>query len=177
MAELRTCHTADLRPGELEAIRALLDDAFEGDLEDSDVEHALGGVHALVWEGAVLIGHGSVVMRRLLHEGRALRTGYVEAVAVRADRRRRGHGSAVMAALERVIRGAYELGALGASDDGAALYAARGWQRWTGTTSVLAPDGRRRTPDDDDCLFVLPVGVRLSPAGDLACDWRDGDVW
>ena len=68
------------------------------------LEHALGGVHAPLWEGEELIGHGSVVMRRLLHDGMALRTGYVEAVAVRADRRRRGHGEVVMEALERVSR-------------------------------------------------------------------------
>ena len=41
-------------------------------------------------------------MRRLLHDGQALR--YVEAVAVRLDRRRRGHGDVVMEALECVIR-------------------------------------------------------------------------
>ena len=43
-------------------------------------------------------------MRRLLHDGQALRNGYVEAVAVRLDRRRRGHGDVVMEALECVIR-------------------------------------------------------------------------
>lgn len=49
----------------------LLDEAFPDDeaYTDEDHEHALGGVHALVWEGPELIGHGSVVMRRLLHDG------------------------------------------------------------------------------------------------------------
>ena len=36
-------------------------------------------MHALASEGDRLVGHGSVVQRRLLHGGRALRTGYVEA--------------------------------------------------------------------------------------------------
>ncbi len=119
MAELRTAHTAELNAEELQAVRVLLDEAFDGDVTDDDYEHALGGMHALVWESRELIGHGSVVMRRLLHGGRALRTGYVEGVAVRGDRRRRGHGAAVMTALERVIRGAYEIGALGATDEAA----------------------------------------------------------
>lgn len=70
---------------------------------DDDWEHTLGGVHAPVWEGADLIGHGSVVQRRLLRGGRALRTGYVEGVGVRPDRRRRGHGATLMAALETVF--------------------------------------------------------------------------
>lgn len=177
MIDVRTVHTASLTSEELEAIRALLHEGFAGDVTEDDFEHALGGVHALAWQGEELVAHGSVVMRRLLHEGRSLRTGYVEAVAVRPDRRRRGLGSAVMAALEEVVRGGYELGALASSDDGLAFYRARGWQLWTGTTSVVTPQGMRRTPDDDGCVFVLPGALRLRPGGDLACDWRPGDVW
>jgi aminoglycoside 2'-N-acetyltransferase I len=112
MAEVRTAHTADLDAATLAAGRALLDDVFD-DLTDHDWEHALGGMHALVWEGAELVGHASVIQRRLLYDGRALRTGYVEGVGVRADRRGRGYGAAMMDALERVVRGAYELGCAG----------------------------------------------------------------
>jgi aminoglycoside 2'-N-acetyltransferase I len=177
MSEVRTAHTADLDAAALRTARALLDAVFGAEMSEHDWEHALGGVHALVWEGAELIGHASVVQRRLLHRGRALRAGYVEAVAVRADRRRRGHGAALMTALERVIRGAYEIGALGASDEGARLYTARGWKQWEGPTSVLAPAGIARTEDDDGCVYVLPVGVPLDLSAGLACDWREGDVW
>jgi aminoglycoside 2'-N-acetyltransferase I len=177
MAELQTAHTAELSAEELQAIRVLLDEAFDGDVTDDDHEHALGGMHALVWESRELIGHGSVVMRRLLHGGRALRTGYVEGVAVRGDRRRRGHGAAVMTVLERVIRGAYEIGALGATDEAADFYASRGWRLWTGTASVIAPGGIERTEEDEDCIFVLPVSAELTQNGDLACDWRGGDLW
>jgi len=111
MAELQTAHTAELDAATLTAARALLYDVFD-DMTDHDWEHALGGVHALVWEGADLIGHASVIQRRLLHGGRALRTGYVEGVGVRAGRGGRGHGAAMMDALETAVRGAYELGAL-----------------------------------------------------------------
>ena len=134
-------------------------------------------MHALAWEDAELIGHASLVQRRLLHGGRALRTGYVEAVAVRADRRRRGHAGAMMEALERVVRGAYELGALSASDAAADFYAARGWKRWLGPTSALTPTGVARTEDDDGGVYVLPLTVALELAGELTCDWRDGEVW
>ncbi len=119
MIEVHTAHTAELDAATLNAARILLDAVFEGDMSNHDWEHALGGVHALVWEGEEVVGHASVVQRRLLHGGRALRAGYVEGVGVRADRRRRGFGAAMMEALERVVRGAYELGALGATDEAA----------------------------------------------------------
>ena len=177
MIDVRVAHTAWLAAGELAAIRALLDDAFRGGFSDDDFEHGLGGIHAVVREGDDLVAHGSVVMRRLLHEGRALRTGYVEAVAVRADRRRLGRAGVVMRELERVIRGGYELGALSASSMAQGFYRARGWQPWTGTASVLAPGGLQRLPGEEDGIHLLPVTVTPSPGGDLACDWRAGDPW
>jgi aminoglycoside 2'-N-acetyltransferase I len=177
VSEVRTAHTADLDAATLTAARALLDAVFGEDMTDEDWEHALGGIHALVWEDDELIGHGSVVQRRLLHGGRAVRTGYVEGVAVRADRRRRGHGAAVMEALERVVRGAYELGALGATDEGADLYTSRGWQQWQGPLFALTPAGVIRTEEEDGSIYVLPVAVPLDVSGELTCDWRDGDVW
>jgi aminoglycoside 2'-N-acetyltransferase I len=176
MSQLRTAHTADLDAATLRAGRALLYDVFD-DMTDEDWEHALGGMHALVWEGSELIGHASLIQRRLLCGGRALRAGYVEAVAVRADRRRRGHGAAMMAALEQVLRGAYDIGALGATDEGAVFYASRGWQLWQGPTSALTPTGIQRTPDEDGFVFVLELAVPLDLSGELTCDWRDGDVW
>jgi aminoglycoside 2'-N-acetyltransferase I len=175
--EVSTAHTADLDPVTLEAVRALLDLAFEGDFDDHDWDHALGGVHALGRDEGELVVHGSVVQRRILHGGRALRTGYVEAVAVHPDRRRLGHASMLMDSLERVIRGAYELGALSASGQGAPLYAARGWQRWRGPTSALTPAGVARTPGDDGSIYVLPVDSKLDLDRELTCDWREGDVW
>ncbi|MBV9838136.1 MAG: GNAT family N-acetyltransferase, partial [Solirubrobacterales bacterium] len=133
--------------------------------------------HALAWEAGQLVGHGAVVLRRLLHDGRALRTGYVECVAVRADRRGRGYGAAIMNELERIVRGAYELGALGASEMGAGFYAARGWKQWQGQTWTLSPAGLLRTADEDGDIYVLEVARALDSSGDLTCDWRDGDVW
>lgn len=177
MTEVRTTHTADLDEATRKAARALLWDVFEDDMAEHDWEHCLGGIHALAWEGNELIGHAAVVQRRLLHVDRALRAGYIEGVAVRADRRRRGIAAAMMAELEGVIRRAYDLGALGASDEGAALYEARGWQRWHGPTFALAPTGVQRTEDEDDVIFVFPVEVPLDLTGSLTCDWRDGDAW
>jgi aminoglycoside 2'-N-acetyltransferase I len=177
MSRVVTAHTADLDEATLDAARALLYEVFADEMTEDDWDHCVGGVHALAYEDRELVGHGSVVQRQLLHGGRALRTGYVEGVAVREARRRRGHGAAVMAELERVARGAYELGALGATDEAAAFYANRGWQLWRGPTSALTPDGIRRTEGDDGSVYVLPVHVKLDLTRELTCDWRAGDVW
>jgi aminoglycoside 2'-N-acetyltransferase I len=177
VTELRIARTFALDAATLEAARALLVDAFAGTFTADDWEHALGGVHALVWDGTDLIGHASVVQRRLLHRGQALRAGYVEGVGVRADRRRQGHGAALMEALEVVVGAAYELGALCAAHEAAAFYAARGWTPWRGPCSALTPTGIERTPEDEGCIFVLPGTVALDVSGELTCDWRDGDIW
>ncbi|MCX4781250.1 GNAT family N-acetyltransferase [Streptomyces sp. NBC_01264] len=173
-------HTSQLAEGELRQVRELLGGAFEGDFGDEDFEHALGGMHVLVHRGGELLAHGSVVQRRVLHRGRALRTGYVEAVAVRADRRRCGLGGVVMEAVEGILARAYVLGALSASDDGARLYAGRGWRVWGGEIGVLGPGGPERLPEEEGSTYVWTPpggGLLLDPtAGPLTFDWRDGDV-
>lgn len=106
---LRTAATAEVGAERLSRIRSLLEAAFaerpEGGFGPDDWTHCLGGVH--VWaqddEGEVL-AHASVVQRRLLHGDRVLRCGYVEAVAVRADRRRTGLGTAVMQVVDDLVR-------------------------------------------------------------------------
>jgi aminoglycoside 2'-N-acetyltransferase I len=177
MTAVVTAHTSELDASSLAAAAALVEEVFTPDFDPHDWEHSLGGVHALVWDGDDLIGHAAVVQRRMLHGGRALRTGYVEGVVVRADRQRRGVGGALMAEVERVTRAAYDLGALAASKAGIALYAGRGWQQWKGPTSALTPDGARRTAKTDGTIYVLPGAVELDLSGELTCDWRDGDVW
>ncbi|MER5937270.1 GNAT family N-acetyltransferase [Streptomyces sp. NPDC001928] len=174
----RTAHTADLTPAELRAIRALMDDAFDGDFSDEDFEHGLGGMHTLVHDDAGrLVAHGSVIMRRVRHRDSWLRVGYVEAVGVRPDARRTGLGGRVMAELERVIDRAYDAGMLSASDEGAALYAARGWEVWGGRVCGLGLEGVVHLPDEEGSTFVrTALAGRLDPAYELVFDWRDGDV-
>jgi aminoglycoside 2'-N-acetyltransferase I len=182
---ITVAHTSQLDGATLESARLLMRAAFEqgraaggpGEFSDQDWEHALGGMHALVHDGGQLVAHGSVVQRRFIIAGRAWRVGYVEAVGVAADLRRRGHGSVVMAALEAVIRRAYDLGALSATDDGAFLYRARGWQLWQGPAAALTPAGVVPTPGEDGSVHVLVAGDRPDVTGPLTCDWRDGPLW
>ncbi|KWX23940.1 MULTISPECIES: GNAT family N-acetyltransferase [Mycolicibacterium] len=173
----RLVHTSDLDHETREGAHQMVIDAFDGDFTDADWEHSLGGMHALICHHGALIAHGAVVQRRMLYRDIALRCGYIEGVAVREDWRGQGLGTAVMDALEQVLRGAYQLGALSASDVGRQMYTSRGWLPWQGPTSVLAPSGLVRTAEDDGGVFVLPMGIELDTTAAIACDWRDGDVW
>ncbi|KZS52056.1 aminoglycoside 2'-N-acetyltransferase [Mycobacterium kansasii] len=176
----RLVHTSDLDGETRQRIHQMVADAFAGDFTENDWEHALGGMHALIWHHGAIIAHAAVVQRRLIYQGNALRCGYVEGVAVREDWRGQGLVTALLDAGEQVIRGAYQLGALSSSARARRLYASRGWLPWLGPTSVLAPTGPVRTPDDDGTIFVLPVEVTLDTldtSAGLMCDWRAGDFW
>ena len=169
-------HTAQLSADELAAARALCDASFD-DFGDADWEHALGGMHVLVLEDdGGLVAHGALVMRRVLHRGRALRCGYVEAVAVHgrppAPRPRAsgdggagGPGAGVRPARAVLVA------------RGAALYEARGWSLWRGSdVGRSRPDGLAADAGRGlDLRARRPAGLDLD--GPIACDWRDGDVW
>lgn len=174
---LRVGHTADFTASVLAQARDLLDVVFAGDLTDHDWEHSLGGMHSIVWHNSSVVGHASVIQRRLVHGDQVLRTGYVEGVGVHPEWQRHGIGGQMMAALERIIEAAYDIGALGASDEAINLYEHRGWIKWLGPTSALTPTGIVRTADEDGCIYVFPVAHVLDVGGELTCDWRDGDVW
>jgi aminoglycoside 2'-N-acetyltransferase I len=173
----RLVHTSDLDGETRQRVWQMVTDAFAGDFTENDWEHSLGGMHALIWRHGAIIAHAAVVQRRLLHRGNALRCGYVEGVAVREDCRGQGLVHALLDGCEQVIRGAYQLGAVSSSALARRVYTARGWLPWRGPTSVLAPTGPTRTPEDDGAVFVLPVGISVDTSADLMCDWRAGDVW
>jgi aminoglycoside 2'-N-acetyltransferase I len=173
----RLVHTSDLDNETREDARRMVFEAFGGEFTDADWDHSLGGMHALICDHGTIIAHAAVVQRRLLYRDTSLRCGYIEGVAVREDWRGLGLARAVMDAMEQVLRGAYQLGALSVTEAGRSIYISRGWLQWQGPTSVLAPAGVTRTPDDDNGLFVLPVSVELDATAEITCDWRDGDVW
>lgn len=168
-------HTADLSPRMLDSLRELMEASF-GAWSGDDTDHTFGGLHAMVWDTGVPVAHAALVQRSLLLDERPWRSGYVEGLAVHPNRRRQGLGAAVMQAVEQVAARAYPITALSTSQDARGFHEARGWVRWLGPTSVLAPSGLERTPDDDGGVYVLtsrPVDV----SAPIACDWRAGDVW
>jgi aminoglycoside 2'-N-acetyltransferase I len=179
MTQLRRVATDELGREELAEVRRMVFAAFGERFDEHDWDHALGGTHVLALEGGEVVAHGAVVPRTLVSGDRVLATGYVEAVATRADRRGLGLGSLVMAEVGRVVAAAYELGALADGSGIPGFYQRLGWETWRGPTFVAAPGGRRRTPEDDGGVLVLrtPATGDLDPAAALVCDWRAGDVW
>ncbi|MFI1166775.1 aminoglycoside 2'-N-acetyltransferase [Streptomyces sp. NPDC020801] len=172
-----TAHTAELTPTELHAVRALLDGAFGGGFGDDDRDHTLGGLHVPACGEHGLTAHGVVVMRRVRCGGRWLWTGCVEGAAVRRDVRRTGLGGRITAVLEGVVERAYEFGALSASDAGARLHAARGWQAWRGPIRALGPDGVVRLAGEEGSTYVLPaLAATAGPEAELLFGRREGDV-
>ena len=178
--QVRRATTPELTPAEREAIRRILWAAFAGDEDvftEEDWEHALGGVHVLAEADGEIVAHASVVARELHVADRPLATGYVEAVATAPERQRQGYGTAVMREIGAIIWAGYELGALGTGEH--AFYQRLGWRTWRGPASVRAPDGDRRTPDEEGYILVLetPASPPLDFDAPISCDWRAGDVW
>jgi aminoglycoside 2'-N-acetyltransferase I len=180
MTRLRRATTAELTGEELAALRRLVFGAFGGRFDEHDWEHALGGTHVLALEGDEVVAHGAVVPRWLVAGERGLRSGYVEGVATREDRRGRGLGTMVMREVGRVVaEEGYELGALADGSRIPGFYQRLGWETWRGPTFVAAPEGTERTAEDDGGILVLrtPASPELDLGDPLVCDWRAGDVW
>ncbi len=66
MATVELRHSAHLPARTLAAARALLDDAFDGDFDDGDWDHTLGGLHALAWDGGELVGASRETVNKAL---------------------------------------------------------------------------------------------------------------
>jgi aminoglycoside 2'-N-acetyltransferase I len=179
MTRLRRVGTAELTPDELGALRRMVFEAFGGRFDEHDWEHMLGGVHVVAVEDGEPVAHGAVVPRNLVAGGRGWRTGYVEGVATRGDRRGWGLATAVMREVGRVVRREYPLGALADGTGIPGFYQRLGWEAWLGPTFVEGPDGPVRTEEDDGGVLVLrtPATAGIELTGALVCDWRAGDVW
>ena len=86
------------------ALCRLWDRAFGDRFDDDDIDHAFGGVHVLVWQGADLIGHASAVPRMIRFGDQPWRTvGYVEGVATDPEHQHQGVGTRVMTRLHDEI--------------------------------------------------------------------------
>jgi aminoglycoside 2'-N-acetyltransferase I len=178
---LRRLSTPELTRAETQSIRALMDAAFGTDedegFSDDDWEHALGGVHVVLELDGEIVAHAAVVEREIHVGGRALRTGYVEAVATSPERQGMGLGSIVMTDVTEHIRESFELGGLGTGRQ--SFYRRLGWQAWAGPSSVRTTDGEQPTPDEDGSIMVLatPTSPPFDLTAPISCEWRPGDAW
>lgn len=179
-ATVRQIASNDLSDAQSEQIRALLWAAFNHNVHgftEDDWQHALGNVHFLLELESEIIGHASVVERTLHVDALPVRTGYVEAVAIAPSHQARGHGTALMRAVDEYIDANYELGGLGTGKQG--FYERLGWQIWNGPTSVRTSTGEHRTPEEDGYIMVRPTSTSppLDTSLRISCEWRPGDVW
>ncbi len=186
----READTANLDAAALDGIWTLTQAAFPpGDFSRDDLAHALGGRHFLAdaYADGRIVGHASVVARVLEVDGRPLRTGYVEAVAVEPGWQGQGIASALMLAVNAHIREHYQLGALGTGHP--AFYERLGWRVWAGPTWVRTAAGPVRSEDEDGGILWLPTPTPTTPTPtapaqppitgteSISCEWREGDAW
>jgi aminoglycoside 2'-N-acetyltransferase I len=178
---IRRLNSSQLSAPEIDELRALMDAAFvddeHGGFDEDDWQHALGGVHFVLERDGAILSHAAVVARELHVAGRAIRTGYVEAVATWPAEQGRGYGTVVMREVNSLIEERYELGALGTGSH--AFYERLGWRTWRGPSHVRTANGLQRTPEDDGSIMVLLTAAvpNLDIEAPISCDWRRGDVW
>lgn len=175
----RSASTVELSDLELTELRMLLYLAFDGGFDSDDWDHTLGGQHFLGLRDGAIVAHASVVPRDLRVGERAVRTGYVEGVAVAEEYRRLGYGISVMTDLAEFLASRYELGALSGAEHNHSFYNRLGWQLWRGPTAVTVEGRAKPTPEDGGGVMILetPSTGQLDLEATLTCDWRAGDVW
>ena len=106
--DVTVAEAGELSDSEMADAEHLVRSAFGAHFRPHDWLHGVDGVHVLVSDGGTLLAHAAVVPRALRHDGTHLSTGYVEAVAVRADQQGRGLGRIVMDQAESIIATRHE---------------------------------------------------------------------
>ena len=177
MLSVRHFSSAVASSATLDEIHRLLLDAFEGDFDEHDWEHTVGGTHVVALDGEVIVGHAALVARTLFVGGQPFRTGYVEGVGVAPAHQGEGIGSLVMADVGTLITRDFELGGLGTGRH--SFYERLGWERWQGPTFVRGGGELVRTEEDDDGVMVLRVGPSraVDLTDSISCEARSGDDW
>ncbi len=169
--------TPEAAPHDLDAIRALMDRAFDGAFTDDDWDHSVGGWHVVAIAEEAIVAHASVVGRTLDVADMSFDTGYVEAVATDPERHGLGFGTSVMRAAAELISEHHRLGALSTGEHH--FYERLGWERWQGPTFVRNGDELIRTPDEDDGIMVMRFGpsAGVDLRSRIVCESRTGDDW
>ena len=113
------------------------------------------GPHFMIHDAAgELLAHACLDWVPVTIGHRTLDAGSLEAVATRADARRKGLGSLVVEAAGREIGASAQIGILGTGSF--SFYERLGWVRSTGATSVTEPDGAiTRSAEEDGAIMAL----------------------
>jgi aminoglycoside 2'-N-acetyltransferase I len=157
-------------------LRQLWGDAFEDRFDDDDADHAYGGVHVLAYGGDVIVGHASVVPRRIRIGDDWWDVGYVEAVATDPGRQRGGVGTAVMRRLHEEIDTRWPIAFLstGRARD---FYLRLGWEVWQGRSSVQTEAGEVPTDEEHGGILARRGVDGPDLALPIMCEDRSGDAW
>ena len=179
MTSLRIVRSSELGERDWADLTALCIAAFD-EPWDGYWESIGPGVHVIAEEpDGAIAAHAAIVDRPLYPGTQVVRSGYVEAVAVKPQLQRSGMGTLVMTEIDRLIDQGYELGALGTGSQ--PFYERLGWVTWRGPTWIRHPDGRRARSADEDGGIMVRLTPRTPAALDLsqpiAVDWRPGEVW
>lgn len=181
MADIRISivHGDDLSDAERNALKALLDEAYETDFAPY-LALFDAPVHVLAWEDDQLLSHACWITRWLqAGDGPLWRTAYVEAVATAAYARRRGLASRLLRTLADAIANSepgYDIAALSPSDDG--YYARLGWELWRGKLLERTSASIVNSPEDEEVMiYRLPTTPDLDLNQPLSIEWRDIEVW
>jgi aminoglycoside 2'-N-acetyltransferase I len=176
--DLTVVASDDLDAAARTALRELWDRAFRGGFSDEDADHAYGGVHVLVRDGDVIVGHASAVPRRLRFGDGPWRTvGYVEGVATEPGRQREGIGRSMMRRLQAEIERRWPVAVL-STGQATPFYAALGWEQWRGLSYTETAQGA--VPDDEHGgLMILRLDPSVVPdlSVRITCEDRSGDAW
>ncbi len=164
---------ASLMPSLYRDIVALCTHAYEEEFGEILAQSA-EPTHVLGYLSDELVSHALWIPRRLIYNGAALRSAYVEAVATEPRYQGRGYASAVLRTLAGAIA-AYDIGALSPSDP--AFYARLGWELWRGPLAVATDEGIVPTLGENAMILRLPKTPPLDLYGALVAPWRAGEVW
>ncbi len=160
------------------ALRSLWHNAFGDSFTEDDADHAYGGVHVLARDEAELVGHASVVPRRIrFGDGPWLDVGYVEAVSTAPERQGEGLGRATMQRLRQEIAERWPVAML-STGRATGFYERLGWERWRGTSYTSTSAGE--VPDDEHGgLMILRLDPSVVPdlTVSVTCEDRPGDAW
>lgn len=175
--EYTSKHTCHLSKIEKEILYSLLTESFGGDFSLDDFQHALGGMHIFAYDQEKIVGHVAVVQRNMAIDNNPIVVGYVEAMAVLKDYRRRGIGKELMIQANGIIKSCYQLGLLSASEEGVPLYSLLGWHKWKGKLFELNQGVYKQTEGDDEGIMALSILNEIDLTSSLYCDFRCGDQW
>jgi aminoglycoside 2'-N-acetyltransferase I len=153
---VRVRERADHSAQELDDLRRWLQAAYDdGPWRPQHWDDIGPGPHILAEDDeGELIAHACIAWVPIEVGGKTVPTGYLVDVATRADVRGSGHGSAVVAAAQRLIESEASIGFLATGSQ--SFYERLGWVRWRGRSAVREPDGTiTPTPDEDGAIMAL----------------------